>query len=57
MRYLLVSIFLSLAVASNTFQKNEKVQIIVNKIGPLENPTESYRYHKLSLHIFETLLN
>jgi len=48
MRYLLVSIFLSLAVASNTFQKNEKVQIIVNKIGPLENPTESYRYYDLA---------
>jgi len=43
MRYLLLAIFVALALSSDAFKKNDKVQIKVNKIGPLENPTESYR--------------
>jgi len=40
-------IFLILTVSTFGFQKGDKVQILVNKIAPYANPTQSFKYYTL----------
>jgi len=56
MKYLVFAFLLVFATATTEpdFKKDEKIRIMVNKISPYSNPTESYRYYDLPFCAPET---
>ena len=44
MKYLLLVLLAVVVIAKDSYDQSEPITIMVNKIAPFANPTESYRY-------------
>lgn len=43
MKYLLLAFLAVVVLAKDTYDQGDVIKIMVNKISPFDNPTESYR--------------